>query len=82
MTDRDFIFAITYHYYQENKIKTGMEWYYSNILYGVNGQQSAILPPIYFKRLYNKLKDEALELLEDNISYCEARLQIDKNKQR
>jgi hypothetical protein len=82
MTDREYIFCLTYYFYQQNKDKNGHEAEYTNILYSVYSNQNVgfEFPAIYFKRLYSRLKDEALETLENDMNYCQARLEIDKKK--
>lgn len=81
MTDQEYNFCLTYHFYQQNKNKNGHDYEYTKILYGAYGQGvSFTLPAIYFKRLYNRLKDEALERMEEDIMYCEIRCQLEKKK--
>ena len=57
---------------------------YTNLVYGVASWGQKVdfcFQPVHWKRTYEKNKYWALEMLEDNISYCEARLQIEKKKQ-
>jgi hypothetical protein len=85
MTDKEYIICQCYYLNHIKKKLKITDWcnYYSDILYG-DGKRNRIsiitFEPIYWKRLYNKYQKEFIDRYEDDLSYCEMRLLIDKNK--
>lgn len=82
-TDKEYLICCEYHYNHilfKKNIDNECQ-HYTDILYGAYGISAAMkLEPIYWKRLYNKHGKEALEILEDNINYCQLRNEIETKK--